>query len=204
MRIGKRLRRAIKDAGYGIREFQRAMESRQMELRSEGNERLRGVTYPSINAYLNDDRAPSPTFVEVAADELRVTTQWLAMGKGVRRVIDEHTRKLADEREDRLARGLKTGFPAYGKLWSAARAVMQQTVLDLRAQRVQQGETVEPEAEKDLARTVGRAVNAPLRILGINANTLGRSQRDTYVIGVCLGIAPLAAKRGSRIAPKVS
>ena len=77
--IGKRLRTGISGQGWSIREFWRRMEKKAERMRSQGD-RLPGVSYPSIRAFVEDKRIPTFAFLKAAAHELDVNYTWLVTG----------------------------------------------------------------------------------------------------------------------------
>lgn len=90
--VGERLRKAITEHWVrqegertSIRAFQEEMERRAKDPQVADPQWGRGrpgpgVSYPSINAYLQDEATPSLEFLKEAADVLGVRHEWLAFG----------------------------------------------------------------------------------------------------------------------------
>lgn len=188
--IGKRLRTGIAKEGWSIREFWRRMEEKAKRMSRRG-ERVPGVSYPSIRAFVEDKRKPTFAFLEAAADELDLNYAWLVTGAGPASAnVLEIKESLAIE-EDRIFRDpLAETFPPYRKLPPAIRGVVRMTWLDLRNHKRRMGEEVDNET---LARGLGCALAAPLEHLDMDK--LGPMRLRQYVLGMCSAVAPLVAGR---------
>ena len=187
--IGKRLRTGIAKEGWSIREFWRRMEGKAQRMSLRG-ERVPGVSYPSIRAFVEDKRKPTFAFLEAAADELDLSYAWLVTGLGPASAnVIEIKKSLGTEENRILHDPLAETFPAYKKLPPTVRGVVRLVWMDLRNHKRRMGEEVDNET---LARALGHALAAPLEHLDME--NLGPLRMRQYVIGMCAAITPLVAR----------
>jgi len=83
VKVGDRLRDAIKWRGWSIRRFQRELE------RVCKKREIRGCSYPTIHRYLKNENEPSVEFLRSAARLLQVREEWLITGIGERTTPEE-------------------------------------------------------------------------------------------------------------------
>jgi transcriptional regulator with XRE-family HTH domain len=170
--VGARLEEALAKRDRTITSLQEAMEDRG----------LSGVSYPNVHAYVKGKTMPSIEFLAAAAEDLDVSFEYLALGRGsidepeaiVERAnerIERHEQEILDALRESFRPLRKhvagTALTAAYKTWSHVLAVNA-------AKHGNSGDFVEN------ARRVGEAMQAPLDALGINDGDLSLWGLDVY------------------------
>lgn len=217
--IGERLREAIElwppeGKQRGVRRFQREMEARAAVLAS-GGQSLLGVSYPSINSYLNGETVPSIEFLREAADLLGVQFVWLVTGEGDRTRSEEMLRIARSRPHDAGAERsqhddyhsvLTRHAPGYhfpehvitlfhhvvSKCWAAEH--MESLARGEPLPAPAELESVVLRQRADLSERLARLLFSPLQSWGVDMR--GR-QFDQYLVAMLLALQLSVPERGS-------
>lgn len=220
--VGERLRWAIETFGPRPRGRPEGPGSiRQFAERMEGRKELRGkgASYQMIHRYLPKPDNPEPTvpgeqFLKAAAQvfsksgRVRFRWEWLARGDGEPTMADElqaqQHRTLSDvqrtalgETADRVGQSVvaelfggelpaevaawDTSFPALLTLWRTRRIA-----------RFRTKESGVLPTDEEVARSVGRALAAPLEELGVPVRSLTEHQLQNYILSAVAALTPVA------------
>lgn len=198
MTIADRLTLALKDAPEAVRgdkkKFTAAMARTGVE----------GVSYPTVIGYFSDKVKPSPEWLSAAAELLGVRAEWLAFGTGGR---DENEARslagLAAEAEDSRSAvpqgaatfrdAIRQEFPMYDDVSEAHAAIFSAFMQAAQAEWARPGRRWSQEAESEVARRVGRTLNAPFREFQLDADDLKHYPVSNYVFAACAALAALFA-----------
>ena len=154
-----------------------------------------GSSYPMVHRYLKGSAEPSLSFLRHAADILHVRYEWLAVGQGGMTEDEEAVRhapkKGASEKQttgERIWGGIEDSFPSITRAWRGGWSLKElYPPLYGRLLRTAKNENVPLSASQDEALTrsiggrLGKAAQAPLDALGIDATVLSEWQLNMYL-----------------------
>lgn len=181
--VSDRLTKARERAGRSIRSLQKELEKQKVP----------GSSYANVYAYMSGKTTPSLDFLAATAEALNVRVAWLAFDEGPMTDTDavtEPATRRATEVEAEIEDALVAAFPAIERISKGSGAVpvwnAWSHVYDATAMRDERGGDLVKTATK-----VGRAMQAPLDALGIEAGDLSLWQLEAYtaLIGQAIQVA---------------